>query len=113
MTEGRELADRYFSAIRSRDHDAVAAVFSPDAELITPTGTYVGPDEIAGFYRESAFAFDDLDPAPGPFLVDGDRLAVEIDLRMGGTTNRVADFFTFDDAGIRRLAVYLLPEPPS
>jgi hypothetical protein len=41
--------------------------------------------------------------------VDGDRLAVEIELRMGGRSTPVADFFTVDGDRIRRLVIYLLP----
>ena len=53
-----------------------------------------------------AFSIDDLWPEPGPLIVDGDRVAVEIQLRMGGSTTLVADVFTLDDGRIRRVAIY-------
>ena len=111
MSDPAAVARAYFAAITAHDADAVQACFHDDAELVTATGTYRGPDAIGDFYRENAFQIDDLRPTPGPFLVDGDRLAVEIGLRMGGRTTPVADFFTVDGDRIRRLVIYLLPAP--
>jgi ketosteroid isomerase-like protein len=101
-----EAIDSYFAAIRSRDLDALAAVFTDDAELVSPAGIYRGREAIEGFYRDLAFAVADLWPEPGPLIVDGDRVAVEIRLRMGGTTNLVADVFTMRDGKIARVAIY-------
>jgi len=111
VSDPAAVARAYFAAITAHDADAVQACFHDDAELVTATGTYRGPDAIGDFYRENAFQIDDLRPTPGPFLVDGDRLAVEIGLRMGGRTTPVADFFTVDGDRIRRLVIYLLPAP--
>jgi hypothetical protein len=103
------VANAYFAAITAHDADAVAACFTDDGVLVTAAATFEGPAAIAGFYRESAFQFEDLRPTPGPFLVDGDHLAVEIDLFMGGRHTPVADFFTVDGSRIRRLVIYLGP----
>jgi len=43
--------------------------------------------------------------------VDGDRVAVQIDLFMGGTTTSVADFFTVVGDRISRLVIYMAPLP--
>jgi ketosteroid isomerase-like protein len=96
----------YFNAIRARDLDGIGASFTDDATLITAAGTFTGRDAIVGFYRDLAFAVEDLWPEPGPLLVDGDRVAVEIDLRMGGRITHVADVFTLADGRIARLAIY-------
>ena len=109
MSDPAAVARAYFAAITAHDADAVQACFHDDAELVTSTGTYRGPAAIGDFYRQNAFKFEDLRPTPGPFLVDGDRLAVEIELRMGGRTTPVADFFTVEGERIRRLVIYLLP----
>lgn len=109
MSELSVAADRYFDAIRARDVDAVRGAFAPDAELITMAGTFRGPEDIAGFYRDLAFADDDLAPMPGDYLEIGEHLVVEIELRMAGTTSRVADVFTIVDGLITRLAIYLGP----
>jgi ketosteroid isomerase-like protein len=96
----------YFAAIRGKDADAIGALFTPDAELVTLAGTFVGPDAIAGFYRDLAFMVDDLWPEPGPLVIDGDRVAVEIRLRMNGTVSLVGDFFTLTAERISRLVIY-------
>ena len=100
------VVDAYFAAIRARDADALAALFAPDAELVTAAGTFRGREAIAGFYRDLAFGVEDLWPDPGPVVADGDRIAVEIQLRMNGATSAVADFFTFAGAFITRLVIY-------
>ncbi len=99
------VVEAYFEAIRSKDADALGALFTDDAELITLAGTFTGRDAIAGFYREIAFRTADLWPEPGPFVVDGARVAVEIRLRMNGTVSLVGDFFTLRDGRIERLLV--------
>lgn len=109
MTDPAGVADAYFRAIAAHDADAVQACFADDAELVTAAGTYQGPAAIGAFYRDNAFQFDDLHPTPGPFVVAGDRVAVEIDLLMGGRHTPVADFFTVKGDAIRRLVIYLGP----
>jgi ketosteroid isomerase-like protein len=100
------VVDAYFAAIRARDADALAALFTDDAELITAAGTFRGRDAIAGFYRDVAFRVEDLLPDPGPLVEHGDRIAVEIRLRMNGETAAVADFFTLAGGFITRLVIY-------
>jgi ketosteroid isomerase-like protein len=104
-----DVVTAYFAAIRARDVDALAAQFAADAELVTAAGTFRGVPAIAGFYRDLAFLVEDLWPDPGPLVVDGDRVAVEIQLRMNGTVSPVADFFTLGDGLITRLVIYAAP----
>lgn len=111
MSGPAEVVGRYFAAITAHDADAVAACFAADAELVTAAGRYEGPAAIASFYRDTAFQFDDLRPSPGPLVITGDRVAVEIDLQMGGRTTPVADFFTLSGDRIQRLVIYLGPTP--
>ena len=101
------VAQAYFDAVTAHDADAVKACFAEDGELITATGRYRGPDEIATFYRDTTFKAADLRPEPGHFLVVGNQLMVEIVLEFNGGRTAVADFFTIEDDKIRRLAVYL------
>ena len=56
------VANAYFAAIRAHDVEGIKQVFAPTAELVTPTGTYIGPDNIAEFYAGQAFAAPDLQP---------------------------------------------------
>jgi uncharacterized protein (TIGR02246 family) len=109
----RRVVDAYFDAIRARDADALGALFTEDAVLVSQAGTFHGPAEIASFYRDLAFTITDLWPEPGELLVDGDRVAVEIRLTMGGTTNLVADVFTLAGDRIERLAIYTGPAATS
>jgi hypothetical protein len=103
------VVDEYFAAIRAKDADALAALFTADAQLVTLAGTFTGPEAIAGFYRDLAFQVDDLWPEPGPLLVDADRVGVEIRLRMNGTVTLVGDFFTLAGDRIARLVIYTGP----
>lgn len=82
----------------------MGGLFTDDAELVWIAGTFTGRDAIVGFYRDLAFGIDDLSPEPA-FIVDGDRVAVEIELRMGGRTTLVADVFTLSGGRIARLAI--------
>lgn len=83
----------YFAAITAQDADALGALFGPDGELVTVIGAYRGADEVAGFYRD-VFAMGETAPRPGPLLIEGDRVAVEIILELAGSPSRFADFFT-------------------
>jgi ketosteroid isomerase-like protein len=111
VSDPAAVATAYFAAITAHDADAVARCFTDDAELVTATGVFRGPAAIGDFYRQNAFQFEDLRPTPGPLLVDGDRVAVQIDLFMGGTTTSVADFFTVAGDRISRLVIYMAPLP--
>jgi hypothetical protein len=112
VTDPSLVVTAYFAAVTAHDPDAVQACFTDDAELVTAAGTYRGPAAIGEFYRQSAFRFEDLTPSPGPLLVDATRVAVEIDLLMGGQHNPVGDFFTIEGDRIRRLVIYLGPAAP-
>ena len=103
---GVDAIPAYFAAIRARDVDALGALFTDDAELVSAAGTFSGRDAIVAFYRDLAFSVEDLWPEPGELIVDGDRVAVEIRLRMGGTTTLVGDVFTLDAGRIARVAIY-------
>jgi ketosteroid isomerase-like protein len=105
MSDPTATADAYFAAVTAHDPDAVQACFADDAELVTGGTSYRGAAAIGDFYRR-ALTVPDLRPTPGPYLVDGDRLAVEIDLFVGGSHNLVADFFTFRGDKISRLVIY-------
>jgi hypothetical protein len=102
-----ETAEAYFAAINGRDPAGIRAVFAPQGELVTPAGRVTGASQIAEFYASQAFTAADLAARPGPFLVSGERVAVEIELQMHDQRTRVADFFLVRAGLIERLAVYL------
>ncbi|HET9729604.1 MAG TPA: nuclear transport factor 2 family protein [Acidimicrobiia bacterium] len=99
----------YFAAMRSKDVEAHRVLFANDAELVTSQGTFVGTDAISSFYRDFAFSVEDLWPEPGPFIVAGNRIAVELEARASGAVSMMADFFTVRNGKISRLAIYTGP----
>jgi len=114
VSDPAAAADAYFKAVASRDVEGIRRAFAPDAELVTAAGRYRGPDQIAGFYRDLVFGARVLEPRPGPYVVEGRRLAVEIELRMDDSVSSVADFFTVSEEGlIERLAIYMGPQSAS
>ncbi|MGH9025113.1 MAG: nuclear transport factor 2 family protein [Acidimicrobiia bacterium] len=96
----------YFEAIRARDVEAIRGLFASDAELCSAFGVVNGADAIATFYADYAFQFDDIWPEPGPLIIAGNRVAVEISLTMAGRTSQVADVFDLTGDKISRLAIY-------
>jgi ketosteroid isomerase-like protein len=106
VTEPADVAHAYFAAVTAHDPEAIQACFADDAELVTNTGTYRGREAIGGFYRDTLLQYDDVRPAPGPLIVDGNRVAVEIDLFRGGRHIAVGDFFTIEGGKIRRLIIF-------
>ena len=101
-----DTVNAYFRAIRDKDADALRQLFTADAQLTTLAGTFTGPDAIASFYRDLVFTVDDLWPEPGALVIDDDRVAVEIELRMNGNVSLVGDFFTLANGKISRLIIY-------
>ncbi len=106
MNDPTAVVRAYFEGVTAHDADAVRACFADDAELVTAAGRFVGADAIGGFYRDNLFQADDVRPTPGPLIVDGNRVAVEIDLLTGGRHIAVGDFFTIDGDKIRRLVIF-------
>ncbi|MEW2118929.1 SDR family NAD(P)-dependent oxidoreductase [Streptomyces sp. NPDC005474] len=101
-----EAARRYFDAVLRKDADALQALFAEDAEFDVPGTTLTGNTAIAAFYRE-LFTTSSPEPSPGPLLVDGDRVAVQIALHNQGQDFRMADFFTVTSEGrIARMVAY-------
>jgi hypothetical protein len=103
-----EIAEAYFAAIRARDAHRLRELFATDAVLTSGGATYVGNEVIATWYETQAFLVEP-EPALGPFVVDGDRLAVEIDLRTTIGPMSVCDIFETRNDKIERLAIYGTP----
>ncbi len=99
------VASEYFLAITMRDTQALRRLFTPDAVVDAQGVHHRGPEDIARFYAEGAFLFDDLLPRPRPARVDGDRVVVEIDLHIAGTDSMVVDTFAVTGDRIRSLVI--------
>ncbi|HEY8987255.1 MAG TPA: nuclear transport factor 2 family protein, partial [Streptomyces sp.] len=101
-----QAAQGYFDAVLRKDAEALRALFTEDAELDVPGARRTGNEAISEFYR-GVFAAGTPTPSPGPFMVRGDCVAVQIALRHEGQDRRMADFFTVTaDGRISRLLAY-------
>jgi uncharacterized protein len=90
------VVQQYFAAILGRDLTGIRSVFADDAVLVSGDARFDGVDQIARFYADGAFTFEDLAPDPGPLDVDGDIVRVDISLRIAGGDIPVHDVFTVD-----------------
>jgi hypothetical protein len=102
------VAQRYFAAVTCRDADAIRSLFLPGAELTAGDTTLNGSDEIARFYAEGAFTYEDLAPNPGAFEIDGERVVVDLELRIDGTDIPVRDIFQMAGDRIAKLEIITL-----
>lgn len=103
-----ELVDLYFSHMRGRDLEGLAALFTEDAVMLLPDGREVaGLAALRGMYQH-IFSGQAPSPAPGPTIVGDGVAAAEIEARFAdGTSRRTANFFHFSaDGRIARLSVY-------
>ncbi|MBA4865180.1 nuclear transport factor 2 family protein [Streptomyces sp. PSKA54] len=107
MTSPVEVVAAYFAGVTAADAHAVADLFAPDAVLQNAAGTLTGADAIRRMY-ENGLAPGAMKPHPKPFVVDGENVAVEIDLIANGSAVTLGDFFTIRNGKIERLAIYSL-----
>ncbi|XVQ09642.1 nuclear transport factor 2 family protein [Spirillospora sp. CA-255316] len=107
MTEPADVVSAYFAGVTAGDAAAVAALFAEDAVLRNAAGTLTGAEAIRRMY-ENGLAAGAMAPTPRPLIVDGENVAVEIDLVTNGGQVTLGDFFTIRDGKIQRLAIYTL-----
>ncbi|MGW0707920.1 nuclear transport factor 2 family protein [Streptomyces sp. NPDC002643] len=107
MTSPVEVVTAYFDGVTAADPGTVADLFAPDAVLQNAAGTLTGADAIRRMY-ENGLAPGAMKPTPKRFVVDGEHVAVEIDLIANGNAVALADFFTIRDGKIERLVIYSL-----
>lgn len=56
MMTSHPIVKAYVDAVNTADLDAMVKLFTTDGEIVHPLGTFTGPGEIAGFYRDVVFA---------------------------------------------------------
>jgi uncharacterized protein (TIGR02246 family) len=103
----REAMDRYAAVVSSKDADAYAALFTPDAVQVDPypTGRHEGRDEIRAFMQQSFDAcetmkFEVLDVHP---VADTAAITFHITLTLeGGSAMHIrgVEVFTVSDDGL-------------
>jgi ketosteroid isomerase-like protein len=107
MNSSAEIVAAYFAGVTAGDADAVAALFAPDARLTNAAGTLEGAAAIRRMYQ-NGLSTGAMKPSPRPPVVDGNHVAVEIDLNANGVSLKLGDFFTIRDGKIQSLAIYSL-----
>lgn len=101
-----QVMDNYFKAVQSHSVENILAVFAPDAVLSTADKDIVGHDKIREFYLGGVLKCRNFTPKPGPYMLNGDSLAVEIVLQCDGVDKQVGDFFTMKNGKITHMRVY-------
>jgi hypothetical protein len=95
----------YFAAVTARDVELLRTLFAPDALLKSGETRLVGRDAVLRYYLENTFTFDDFRPEPGPLEVDGTRVSVSLNVRLGGSDRTVFDVFETDGTRITSLHI--------
>ncbi len=97
----------YFSRIRAGD-DSVAELFHEDAKLVGLGTTRSGREAIRTFYRG---VIERAGPTPslvGPLLVEGGRVAAEIQIALSDDASvHAIDLFVIEEGRIRSLTYFL------
>ena len=99
------LIGDYFTAVTAQDPALVRGLFSPDATFDVDGDVRHGHEEILSYYTENTFVFEDFRPDPGPLVVDGTTVTVDIDVHLGGNIRSVRDVFATDGQRITNLEV--------
>jgi ketosteroid isomerase-like protein len=105
----KDIAERYFAAIRARSIDDLMKLYADDATFVLPNGTE--SKGVAAIRKTHQSVFDASSPLPVPqAMIIGDAaIAVEVEARMpDGTRRRTANFYHLNGQGrIQRLSVYM------
>ncbi len=99
------LIGDYFTAVTAQDPALLRGLFSPDATFDVDGDVRHGHEEILSYYTENTFVFEDFRPDPGPLVVDGTTVTVDIDVHLGGNIRSVRDVFATDGQRITNLEV--------
>lgn len=104
-----DLADRYFTCIRAKDIEGLAALYAEDALFILPNGQEFQGKEAIREMHLRVFSAGAPVPTPIARVVGANSIAVEIEARLpDGTVRNTANFYTLSQDGrIQRLGVYM------
>ena len=81
--ETREVAERYYDALRRNDLDGVIATLEPGCQAEVPGATLDGREQVRGWMGSFFDAFPDIGHSTGELDVDGQ--SVSVDVRVTGT----------------------------
>jgi uncharacterized protein (TIGR02246 family) len=105
----RDVADRYFAAIRSRDIESLMALYADDATFVLPNGKESRGVAAIRAMHEGVFNASSPKPLPQAVVLGEAAVAVEIEAQMpDGSSRRTANFYHLNSHGlIQRLSVYM------
>jgi len=103
----RGLVEEYFRRVRTRD-PRLTELFADDARLVGLGTITEGRAAIDAFYAQINETAAPVPTPRGPLLVQGTRVAAEIDIRIaGGDPVHVIDLFEVVDGRIAQLTYFL------
>ncbi len=103
----REVVEEYFRRVRARD-PRLTELFAADARLVGLGTVTTGRAAIDAFYADVNATAAPVPAARGPLLVEGARVAAEIDIAIaGGEPVHVIDLFEVHDGRITTLTYFL------
>jgi uncharacterized protein (TIGR02246 family) len=105
----KDVAERYFAAIRARNIEDLITLYADDATFVLPNGKESKGVAAIRKTHQSVFDLGAPMPVPQAMIVGDAAVAVEIEARMpDGTSRRTANFYHLNSQGrIQRLSVYM------
>jgi uncharacterized protein (TIGR02246 family) len=105
----KDVADRYFAAIRAGDIEDLMALYADDAIFVLRNGKESKGVATIRATHQSVFDAAAPKPVPQVMIIGDNAVAVEIDAQMpDGTSRRTANFYHLNSQGrIQRLSVYI------
>lgn len=105
----KDVADRYFAAIRTRDIESLMALYADDATLVLPNGKESKGVAAIRATHESVFDASAPKPVPQEVILGDAAVAIEVEAQMpDGTSRRTANFYYLNSQGlIQRLNIYM------
>ena len=103
-----DVVEKYFRANRTKDLKLMRSILANDVEITSQAGTVKGADACVNLADEFHKRTGGVDPHPGPLVIDGDTVAVQIRAHLPQLKEirNLADFFTIKDGKITQLFIY-------
>ena len=104
----KDVADRYFAAVRARNIDDLITLYADDATFVLPNGKESKGVAAIREMHQSVFNAGAPMPVPQATIVGDAAVAVEIEARLpDGSSRHTANFYHLNSQGrIQRLSVY-------
>ncbi|MEI7623234.1 MAG: nuclear transport factor 2 family protein [Actinomycetes bacterium] len=111
MSSARELVEAYFACMKAGDI-SVAELFCEEAQLVGLGTVISGRPAICQFYEESIRSGRPQPELFGDLMIDGNRVAAELLIRLSGQPSlHVVDLFEIDGEHIASLTYFVSDHP--